>query len=224
MDYAVQETPKSVYEYVVRQAINQSESQKIKDAAYLMMDQLEGWCSRLKASVLIDLILTMQPQTVVEVGIYGGKSFVPMAYALKQTGSGIAYGIDPWKSDISAVGMEDINLDWWAKLDHEKIMNDFLKKVREFKLQKQISVIRATSTEAPPIYDIDLIHIDGNHCEEMAYKDVTKWAPLVRKGGIIIFDDVDWPTTAKAVQWLNENCQQVALVKDANIWGVWLKN
>jgi predicted O-methyltransferase YrrM len=225
MDYIAAEMPKSAYEYTVGHAVtfNETETQKLKQEAFAMMDQLHGWCTHKKASIMIDLVLALQPKIVVEVGIYGGKSFIPMAYALKKMGSGMAYGIDPWKSDVSAVGMEDVNYEWWLKLDHEMIMRDFLQKVRQFRLQRYVTVLRQTSTETTPMDSIDLIHIDGNHSEDSAYYDVTKWVPHVRSGGIIIFDDVDWPTTAKAVKWLDENCEPIQLVEDSNIWGIWRK-
>lgn len=196
--------------------------QKSKTDAFAMMDQLEGWCSKLKASMLMDLIFTYKPKVVVEVGVFGGKSFIPMAQALGLTG-GMIYGIDPWKNAESAVGMEDENFEYWEKLDHEMILNGFLKKINEFKLENQISIIRATSADAEPIQNIDLIHIDGNHSEETSYFDVLKWVPLVRSGGIIIFDDLDWDTTQKAVAWLDENCTRITQVQDINIWGIWVK-
>lgn len=225
MDFAIQTAPQSAYEYIVQQPVDSVQSQSIKNEAFKMMDQLEGWCTQYKASILIDLIIALQPKVVVEVGVFGGKSLIPMAYALKQIGNGKIYGIDPWKNYASAVGLEDEHLDWWQKLDHEKIMNDFLAKVREFRLQRQVKVIRATSEEAPQMSNIDMIYIDGNHSEEMAYYDVTKWVPMVRSGGIVIFDDLDWPDTAKAKQWLDENCEPGRIVQEDshNIWGIWVK-
>lgn len=197
--------------------------QKAKVEAFQMMDQLEGWCSKLKATILMDIIFGMQPKVVVEIGVFGGKSFVPMAQALKYNGSGIAYGIDPWTKSASSVGMEKENLDYWGKLDHDMILTGLIKKIREFRLENQISLIRKTSADAAPINNIDMIHIDGNHSEETSFIDVCKWVPLVRKGGIIIFDDLDWHTTGRAVQWLNENCEKVTEVRDTNIWGIWVK-
>ena len=40
------------------------------------MERLEGWCSKAKASILIDLIFAMGPTKVVEIGVWGGKSAI----------------------------------------------------------------------------------------------------------------------------------------------------
>lgn len=189
----------------------------------MYMDQLEGWCTRNKAAILTDLVFLLRPQTVVEIGVWGGKSLIPMAYALSVTKSGIIYGIDPWDNLASIVGMEGANYDWWDKVDHKMILNGLLDKISKFQLSPQIQLIKDTSENVLPIPNIDMLHIDGNHSEIASMHDVTKWVPLVRKGGVIIFDDVDWPTNAKAVKWLDENCVRVASYQETNIWGIWLK-
>ena len=61
---------------------------KLKSKAFLAMDELEGWCAKDKAATLIDLVLMLKPKIVVEIGVFGGKSLVPIAYALQETGSG----------------------------------------------------------------------------------------------------------------------------------------
>jgi len=195
---------------------------KMKSKAFSAMDELEGWCSKEKASVLIDFVLMIKPKIAVEIGVYGGKSLVPIAYALQESGGKI-YGIDPWSAGESAIGMDGVNLDFWGNLDHEAIYSHLVKKIKKFGLESTVSLIRKTSESAAPIQNIDMIHIDGNHSEETSLIDVTKWVPLVRSGGIIIFDDVNWVTTNAATKWLDENCIKFATFEGDNIWGVWVK-
>lgn len=213
--------PSSHYEYQIRE--NYSKQKKVKEQAYKLMETLDGWCPRTKAMVLMDLIFNHQPDVVVEVGIWGGKSFIPMALALKATGKGIIYGIDPWKSSDSIVGFDDANKEWWGKVDHEKVMNHFLRKIREFGLTQNSRILRTTSADAESISNIDLIHIDGNHSEDSALFDVMKWVPLVKSGGFILFDDVDWSTTKKATRWLDEHCYRITTFQGDNVWGIWMK-
>ena len=78
------------------------------------------------------------------------------------------------------------------------------------------------------IYNIDMLHIDGNHSEKTSFYDVTKWAPQVTSGGFIIFDDINWCengtlTTGRAVQWLDEHCIKVGEFSDSCVWGIWVK-
>lgn len=194
-----------------------------KHEAFNAMKQLEGWCSVDKACVLMDLILWTKPQTVVEIGVFGGKSLIPMAYALKANGQGIVYGIDPWSSAESCIGMEGVNQEWWGKINHDVILKGLLNKIKKFNLEEQIRLIRMTSMDAPILEEIDVLHIDGNHSEETSYQDVTKWVPHVKKGGIIIFDDITWYTTGKAVQWLDGCCVKILELGGDNVWGVWIK-
>lgn len=196
----------------------------IKQQAFQAMAKLEGWCQVDKAAVLMDLIFWTQPQKVVEIGVFGGKSLVPMAYALRANGQGVVYGIDPWSSHESIQGMDGVNRDYWAKVNHESILHGLIQKINQFGLQNQIILVRNTSAEAVPIPDIDILHIDGNHGEETSYIDVVKWVPLVKKGGLIIFDDINWSTTAKAVQWVNEHCIKIAELRSDDIWGIWVKS
>lgn len=194
-----------------------------KQVAFSRMDQLEGWCTREKAAILIDLIFMTKAETVVEIGVWGGKSLVPMAQAIRALGKGQVYGIDPWDPRESVKGQEGANYNWWGSVNHDHILRGLQGKIAEFGLNSQITLVRATSEEAPPITGIDLLHIDGNHGEACADLDVKKWVPLVRKGGIIIFDDMTWGTNASAVDWLNRSCIKLAEYTEGNVWGVWIK-
>jgi len=195
----------------------------IKQDAYQIMGQLEGWCSLEKAAILIDLIMMTDAMRVVEIGVFGGKSLLPMALVMKHKGYGRCYGIDPWSAEESLVGMEDQNADWWGSLDHEQIYQGLLMKIKQFGLSHEIRLIRETSANASEITDIDILHIDGNHSEVTSMIDVTKWVPLVRKGGFIIFDDMNWATQKRAVEWLDEHCTKIAEFEGDNIWGIWVK-
>lgn len=226
MDMIPQEVLSSpaAYEHVIVKNEKAISQLMLKQKAFQAMEKLEGWCSKEKAIVLMDLLLTMRPKTVVEVGVFGGKSLVPMAFALKYNQRGKIYGIDPWDPMKSIEGLEQEHADWWVSVDHDAIMNDLIKKISDFDLENYIQLIRATSLDAViPANEIDFLHIDGNHSEETSMIDVMKWVPLVRKGGLIIFDDLDWKTTAKATEWLDTNCERITEIRGSNIWGIWLK-
>lgn len=218
--------PPSHYEIVVFNENMNIITQYVKYTAFAYMDQLEGWCTKNKASVLIDFIFMMNPHTIVEIGVWGGKSLIPMACALKVSGQGKIYGIDPWENSASTEGMDGINYDWWSKVDHEMILRGLQIKIADFQLTEQIELIRTTSEEADPISNIDILHIDGNHSAKACNLDIQKWVPLVRKGGLIILDDVNWvneTTNEYAVKWLDSNCIRFSLFRESNEWGIWVK-
>lgn len=197
---------------------------QVKQQAFETMERLHGWCSKEKAALLIDMILTCKPSIVVEIGVFGGKSLIPMAYALKALRKGTIYGIDPWSADKSAEGMDPVSKEWWSKVDHDHVLNTLLEEVYACELEDTVRLLRATSEDSPTIPNIGLLHIDGNHSEATSYIDVTKWVPLVKPGGVIIFDDINWATTSAATTWLDKRCTKIAEFQGENIWGVWIKN
>jgi len=202
----------------------ESSIEHFKQRVFLSMAQLEGWCSNQKASLLMDYIFLKKPEVVVEIGVFGGKSLIPMAYALQKNRSGKIYGIDPWSCAKSTEGWGGPNEDYWAKLDHDAILSGLQNKIIQFKLTDEIELIRASSEDAPIIENIQMLHIDGNHSEETSLFDVKKWVPLVEKGGLIIFDDVNWESTSKAVSWLNQNCVKWLDHSDeGSAWGIWIQ-
>lgn len=221
------DVPASHYEYVIK--ANYNDVSTIKQQGFAYMDQVDGWCSYRKAGFLMDLILKAKPQVVLEIGVWGGKSLIPMAYALKANGSGVIYGIDPWSTEASLEEVKDeSNIAYWGTIDHENVMNWLIVKLFQFELKNHVQLIRSTSADAPLIADIDILHIDGNHSDKTSYLDVTKWVPLVKSGGWIIFDDMTWYekgsfTTAHAVEWLDAHCIRVAVFNDNCLWGAWVK-
>jgi predicted O-methyltransferase YrrM len=207
----------------------QAQVTNLKYRVHDYMEQLHGWCSCEKADFLIDLILRARPSIVLEIGVWGGKSLIPMACALKHNGHGLIYGIDPWEIQASVEWvMEDANRNFWEHANHEWVYQHLLQKLTQFDLHPHVSLNRNTSEKASPIEGIDLLHIDGNHSDPASYLDVTKWVPLVKSGGWIIFDDMTWFekgvfTTSRASQWLDANCYKIAEFTDICTWGVWVK-
>lgn len=200
-----------------------AQTKKIKQTAFQAMDQLQGWCSKEKASTLMDLVMMTRPKTVVEIGVFGGKSLIPIGYALWKNGTGKVYGIDSWDANESVRGMDESNATWWASVDHEAIRLDLESKIQLFNLKQHVKLIQATSKNTAPILDIDLLHIDGNHSEESTLFDVNKWVPLVKKGGVVLFNDMNWASCEMAVQWLDEHCIRLAETSEGSTCGIWVK-
>src|SRR5690242_905215 len=123
--------PATHYEYVL--PVNQYfvATPDIKAEAFNYMQQLDGWCSAEKASVLIDLIQKTRPEKIVEIGVWGGKSLVPMACALRANGFGKVFGIDPWNSASSLEEvMNESNRAYWGTVDHEFVYRHLIEKIQ----------------------------------------------------------------------------------------------
>lgn len=152
---------------------------------------LPGWCCPEKAEALAAMVLSIRPQNTVELGVFGGSSFIPLALAHKEIGTGVAWGIDPWSKQASIKDEIPENVEFWSRVDHEWMYSQFMAKLRELSLESCTRIIRQTSDEADPPSVIDVLHLDGSHTEQ-AVRDVIKWMPHVRSGGFAVLDDLEW--------------------------------
>jgi len=150
-----------------------------------------GWASEEKGVSLAAAVLTMRPEICVEIGVWGGKSAIPIALALKEVGRGVLWAIDPWSPQASAAGQTEKNSQWWGEQDHELIYQYFLKNIEDTATQSCIRVIRQKSDDVQPPKQIGLFHCDGNHSDQ-AIRDVERFAPNVRTGGLVFMDDIQW--------------------------------
>lgn len=181
-----------------------------------VIPKLEGWCSQEKASELAMLVATTSPSLCVEIGVFGGRSLAAMALACVRNGRGRVVGIDPWSKDRSLEHVQEQgNLDWWGKLDHERIYRGCVKMIEDEHLDGVCELRRMSASEAAPAFkegSIDILHIDGNHSETQSVADVRNYLPKVKAGGYIWFDDIDWPSTAKALELLRAHAGLVKTV------------
>ena len=77
------------------------------------INSLEGWCSEDKMVKLYDLIIKTKPSFLVEIGVFGGKSLLSQAFALKENNKGIIHGVDSWKSSDCIAGMDHNEAIYW---------------------------------------------------------------------------------------------------------------
>lgn len=153
---------------------------------------MDGWTTPQKAEAIFNLILKIKPKLCVEIGVFGGRSLIPVALALKQLGAGKIVGIDPWSAAASAAGQVEPNSEkWWGDLNHENIYTNFIWHLKKQGVESFVEVVRSTSEAASPPAEIDFLSLDGNHGED-AVKDAIKFAPFVKLGGYIMLDDLDW--------------------------------
>lgn len=188
--------------------------ENFKKKALPELSQIDGWCSKEKARSMMDLIHQTHPQVCVEIGVFGGSSIYPTAKALSYRQSGVVYAIDPWSNEECTQGYElgDPNYEWWSKVDLEKIYSRFLAMLTKYNLNNYCTVMRMTSIDACHHFlddSIDILHIDGNHSEDSALQDAQLFLPKVKRGGFIWFDDANWTSTTKAIEFLNESCDMI---------------
>jgi predicted O-methyltransferase YrrM len=69
-----------------------------------------------------------------------------------------------------------------------------------------------------------LLHIDGNHSEEASTSDVDLFMPLVKPGGVVFMDDLNWDSTKRAQEKMLDFCGEPRVEKgEAHCYGVYKK-
>ncbi|KPK32767.1 MAG: hypothetical protein AMS24_03205 [Chlamydiae bacterium SM23_39] len=185
---------------------------KYKKKTFFYQKKIPGWCTVEKSEKMMNLIYNASPEICVEIGVFGGSSVYPTAMALKFLNKGKIYAIDPWENNECVEGYDknDPNYIWWNKINLNKIYKSFKKMININKLSSFCQIMKMTSENAVNFFkdeSIDILHIDGNHTEQKSFLDVQNFLPKVKKGGFIWFDDANWNTTSKAINYLQENCE-----------------
>lgn len=154
--------------------------------------KLAGWCTPEKASVLASIIVCYRPALSVEIGIFAGSSFIPMALAHKAIGVGMILGIEPWDKK-AAIEAQTTNEDraWWDAQDLESICATFMENLHHLGLDNVSKIVRKKSDDVDVPPQIGLLHVDGAHSDQ-AVRDTVRFAQQVMIGGFVVMDDENW--------------------------------
>lgn len=176
---------------------------------------LQGWCSTQKAVLLYSLVREHRPQVTVEIGIYGGQSIVPMAVAARDNRQGHIVGIETWTStEAKQYRTNIVNDFWWMTVDFKSLKRDFHAFLAAQDLDYLVKVIEARSDRAHYVLDsIDMLHIDGGHSTFGAAQDIINYVAKVKRGGIVVFDDINWRSTGPGLQILLDTCRLLQVVE-----------
>jgi predicted O-methyltransferase YrrM len=186
-----------------------------------------GWCTVQKTERLFKLVEEVKPILIVEFGVFGGRSLIPMALSLKKNGKGEIIGIDAWDKEASITNYDSIdpNYKWWFDVDHKAIFNSFLKSIHEYSINDIVKYYIKRSNEVVDIFEdqsIDILHQDSNHTEKTSSEEVELYYNKVKPGGFWIFDDTDWSTTQKAQDLLLS--KGYSIIEDYTSWKIYKRD
>lgn len=181
----------------------------------LAIEGMEGWCSIEKATDLACWIYRAKPAVAVELGVFGGKSLVPIALALRHISanlfakSGVVYGVDPWRVDAAVEGENGKeNDDWWRnKVNLHEIHRLCMESLWKNGLDDHAVILRTTGELAAPMFrdgSVGFLHQDSNHSELVSCRQVRLWAPKLTPKAHWVLDDADWPSQAAAIQLIEK--------------------
>lgn len=129
-----------------------------------------------------DLVESIRPRAVVELGAYNGLSFFTFCQSMQEHNiEGMAYAVDTWRGD-DHTGAYDTG-----------IIDDVRAHAREH-YRGFTYLLQMYFNEALDKFDddsIDLLHIDGLHTYDAVREDFENWYGKVRPGGIILFHDIE---------------------------------
>lgn len=198
-------------------------------SALAQIDELTpGWCTAPKASRLAQIVKDAGAGgggvLAVELGVYGGRSAIAMALAIRFElgGRGRVDAIDPYSLDAWFEGYapEERHL-WCVSVDLEAVHASAVRAVDALGVGRVVTFRVMRSEDAAALYapgSVDVLHQDGNHSELVSSREVLAWADKVRPGGMWVADDTDWATTKRAQ---GELCARgFARVEDHGSWAV----
>lgn len=171
-----------------------------------LAEPIPGWLDAMTGPALYDLVLNRAPNaTVVEIGVYKGRSAAWLASAVKDRGGGRLHAVDHWRlmtfNELAAPEA------FAAAGGYDALYAEFLAHMARIGVADVIEPHRMASIEAarawPRTHGIGVLHIDGDHSFGGAREDFEWWSPAVVPGGFIVFDDVpSWAGPARVVQEL----------------------
>lgn len=125
----------------------------------------------------IDLVLTMRPKVVVELGVDWG--FSSFSFAFPKIGD--VYGIDWFQGDPHA-GFRDTKY----------YVVDLLKKLKE-EYGVNLNIIKGDFGDISTIWSrpVDILHIDGFHTYDAVSSDFKNWEKFLSDESVVLFHDVE---------------------------------
>ena len=191
----------------------------------------DGWCSEEKMKRLFALVLQtaeeFKGQSIlsVELGVFGGRSLLPMALAHQQLQSGYAVGIDAWDNVVPLEGTNtQINNDWWAKVPIKDVYNGFIESARVLGTGDYCRHLIGKTEDFINQFEensITLLHQDSSHNIETITRELQLYSPKMRTGGYWVVDDTDWEEAKAGYASLPQF--GFTLIEDYGNWQIWRK-
>lgn len=157
-----------------------------------LVPDMPGWCTVEKAITLASIVTAYRPNISLEIGVFAGRSLIPMAIAHRAIKHGKVIGIDSWSGNESQKGQEPEHAQFWSQDAMHKNAEAVCRRViHEEKLESWVTLEKCPSDLYTDHHEIGLLHIDGNHSDQ-AIRDVQRFAKRVIPGGFVVMDDLHW--------------------------------
>lgn len=171
---------------------------------------------------LADKLDPTQPRTILEIGIYEGASTCWWSDNLLDHQNSVLYSIDPFTG--SEEHLENPS-DYPTLSKIEQIARSNIAKSKN---SGKVNLIKGASWDVFHVVrqltdeKLDILYIDGAHDRFSVTRDVALYWPLVKNGGLVIFDDTPYPDTAVAMESflkMSGQCKRAAVL-DSQVWAL----
>jgi glycosyltransferase involved in cell wall biosynthesis len=172
-----------------------------------------GGSSFAKVSLVAALAELQRLTTFIEIGVYRGRSFFPIAWSFARR-QGMSFGVDPYtraaaiEADLPGEVADTVRR-FIETTDYERLYREAQQRLFELGLQGSAHLLRLTSDSAIEMFrrmntQAGLVHVDGNHDTRCVTADVANYVPLLREGGLLVLDDINWSSVQPAFQYCSE--------------------
>ena len=185
-----------------------------------------GGSSFEKVWVMAKLAEKLNLRTYVEIGVYRGRSFLPLARAFGELG-GFSYGVDPYSREEAMEhdvppDIADAVKSFINSTDYGAVYRGFLERQMQQGLTSVSMLIRETSDAVMSLFNDckiypDMVHVDGNHDIDHALRDVQNSIEMLSDRGILVIDDINWASVEPA---LSHARQHLNLIHETSTYAV----
>lgn len=151
----------------------------------------QDWFSK-NLCVWVPLLQKYKPKRILEIGSFEGYSTVCLAHLILGWGGGEIHCLDTWEGSVEHKDMNFSDIEERFK----KNMNVLVEHVPdglEILMHKGKSIKTLSKLVALDTPQFDLIYIDGSHLATDTLADAVLAFPLLKVGGLMIFDDYNSP-------------------------------
>ena len=189
---------------------------------------IDGWCKIEKAYKLIEIVELCKPSLSVELGVFSGKSLLPIALMSKKLNNNSkVIGVDAWSIEPSIEGMcNKQDKDWWTSVNYTHMFDYTFNLLKENNVNDIVELWKNKSSLVSDKFtenSIDILHKDSNKSEKVSCEEVELYWNKVKEGGYWIFNDTNFDTTQRAQDLLLSK-GYTEIYNHNGEWKIYLRN
>jgi predicted O-methyltransferase YrrM len=154
---------------------------------------IPGWRAGDAAKAVAEAAYGLKPDpTIVEVGVFMGRTTFLLAGARRLQGNGRVHCVDPFdcSGDPPSVPHYKALLKTFRGQTLEQV---FRQQMKQFKCENTVTIYKGTSRRIAAGWrlPIDLLLLDADHSPEGAREAFESWTPFVKQGGLVVLDNTE---------------------------------